>query len=186
MGARAHHLCRRVGVNAPNGDYRHGKNPCDFGKPGQPLREPGVGLRTGRVNRPEPDVIRTACNPLLRLFHATARNPDNAIGTQKFPRLADRKIVLPQMHAISAGGNRHVHPVVHNQRDVGVCTDLLYRHRRFDHLPRRPGLLPVLDRVRAAGNRKPCQIRVRIAVLQNRIRQHVEHANCLHRPASRK
>ena len=75
------------------------------------------------------------------------------------PRLSRRQVVLPEMHAVSADGQRDVKTVIDDQERPGGIGERLDLSREARHVPSRQPLLAKLDKTNPAAQRCPHDVR---------------------------
>ena len=97
-----------------------------------------------------------------------------ALRPEQPARILDPHVVLPDMHAVGLGGQRHVDAIVHDQRHAGTGERRLDGARLLDHAPRRAVLVAQLDQRRAAGHDQAGELGERAAVRAFRIDDRVE------------
>ena len=81
--------------------------------------------------------------------HLVDREPDDGAGAEQPPRVFGGHVVLPDMHAVGAGGERHIDPVVDEERHCGRQRGL-DRARALDHRAGLAHLVAQLHERRAA------------------------------------
>ncbi len=78
------------------------------------------------------------------------RQADDRVRPEQGPRIFDRHVVRPDMHAVGAGGERHVDAVVDDERHRERRQRRLDRAGRRDHRPRFAALVAQLQQSRPA------------------------------------
>src|SRR5262249_27467086 len=64
------------------------------------------------------------------------RQSDDRFGSKQAPCILNRHVLLAQMNAVGAGGDRHVDPIIDHEWDTERCQRLFDRSRNVDHSPR--------------------------------------------------
>ena len=73
-------------------------------------------LRQRGVHAPDADVVQQIDRRGLRLLNGLDRQPDDRARPEQTPRILDCHVLLPDMHAIGAGGERDIDAVIDHQR----------------------------------------------------------------------
>ena len=101
-----------------------------------PAHDLGVGLELAaalgraRIEAAEGDIIGAGLGRLDgEIAAAVAGDADDAVRTQKAPRLGIGRVFLADMDAVAAGREREVGPVVHDEGDVARLRDRAQQHR---------------------------------------------------------
>ena len=90
-------------------------------KPATPIGAEVVVLRGRAVDAADADIVEQIERRGLRLLHGLDAEPDDRGLAEQPPRIGRRHVVLPDMHAVGFGRERHVDAVVDQQRNIAAA-----------------------------------------------------------------
>ena len=105
----------------------------DARKPGEPDRLVGIVLRGRDVDPADTDIVEQFDRRGLRPRNRVDREPDDRIAAQQAPRIRNRHVALPDMHAVGTRHQRHVDTIVDHQRHPKRRERRLDRAGALDH-----------------------------------------------------
>ena len=108
-------------------------------------------LRCGRVDIADARIVDALDRRGFRLGNRTDRKSDDRRRTEQTARIGSRHVVLADMHAVGAGGQRHVDAIIDHERHLKRRERGLDRACLLHHRPRFPTLITQLDQGRSAG-----------------------------------
>jgi hypothetical protein len=87
----------------------------------------------------------------VQLLEGMSAFADNQRGQLEFAGLVERYIILPEMHAVSAGGNCDIDPVIYYAQHAGIFTNFGEFEGKRKKFIVVNGLCPQLNAIGAAG-----------------------------------
>ena len=127
VGPGGHHLGNVAGVNATNGDQRQVCLAAGPGQARQPQRRSSVWLGGRGKHGADSKVVHRLLQSIDQLIDVVYRPPQPHMRRQQAPGVAGRQVALAQVQAIGFYGQRHVQPVVDDQRHVVAAQQRLER-----------------------------------------------------------
>src|SRR6185312_6060442 len=178
VGAGSDHLAGIARVDAGNGADRkagHARTDRlhDGAQAGDADRRTGVVLGGRRIDATDGDVVEMLKRSGLGLLDGLDAQPDDGRAAEQQPRIGCRHVVLPDMHAVGFGGERHVDAVIDQQRHTGRRERRLQGARLLDHGARAAKLVAQLHQ-RGAGRYSAGKIGKRAAAGDGRIDDGIE------------
>jgi len=152
------------------------------------LTELGVGLGGGEEDRRHRDVVGAVAEGLARLIGGRHGHSEEHRGADQAAGLGCREVVLAHVHPVGAGSERHVDPVVDDERHAGSRQDALKLADLLEETARAKRLLPDLDGGDAAPQRATDDLGERPAAGEVAVRHEVQAeavAGEAHRATSR-
>ncbi len=102
----------------------------DTRQPGGTDRRVLLLLRQRDIDAAAADIVDQLDRRGLGLGHALDRQADHRARPEQAARILDRHVVRPEMHAVGAGGERHIDAIVDDQRHAERRQRLFDRPRR--------------------------------------------------------
>jgi hypothetical protein len=143
---------RRVGVidarDGANGNAAgKARSESDTGEPVHAQRRLGVVLAQGGEDAADAGVIHGEAIELVGLLDVLERQPDDRLCPEQPSRIGRMHIALAEMHAVGSRGERHVDPIVDEERHTGAVERRLERPGGRDETTTIAMLVAVLIRV---------------------------------------
>ena len=161
-------------MNAANRYHWDSNRFAHRGQSAQAQWRGGIGFRRCGKDRTSSHVVRAFLFCTNRVFHGFRRHADDPIFRHQPPGIGQRHILLPQMDTIGLRRQRHIHPVIDNQRHTRTLQDRPHRTRFLDKFSRAAMFLPQLYARCAASHGLADNIRRRPPSRQTAIRHQIE------------
>ena len=126
----------------------------------EPDRRPALLRRRG-VHGPDRDVVGAAARARLRLRDRVRGEPDNPARADDRPRGGDRLVVLADVHAVRVRGRGEIRAVVDEEQRARRLAEPLRLLGRREQLVVARRLVPKLEQVDPAGERRGQDVRQR-------------------------
>ena len=107
-----------------------GEDRAQAGKPDRRIR---IVLGRGGEHAADADIVEMLDRGMRRLLEGLDAEPDDRMRTEQPPRILDRHVVLPQMHPVGAGRERHVGAIVDQERHAERRQPAADRPRGLHH-----------------------------------------------------
>ncbi len=131
----------------------------DARQPGGPDRRFLLLFRQRDIDAARADIVDQIDRRGFGFGHRFDRQADDRAGPAKPPRIRDRHVVRPEMHAVGAGGERHIDAIVDDEGDAERRQRFFDRSRRLDHGAGFAVLVAQLNERRAALRAQAAPVR---------------------------